>query len=64
MNSQSKLSNRYRYKSVLESHHIATTLKILSKEEFNMLKNVTKEEANIIRKNIINNILATDVASN
>ena len=40
VNSASKLAYRYSDISVLENHHIATTFKIMSYENANILKNL------------------------
>jgi len=54
------LAIRYLDRSPLEQHHIATTFKILKKEEFNIVKNIAKSDYLIFRKNVISNILYTD----
>ena len=46
---------------VLENHHCSVTFKILSKKNSNILSGVSKEKYLIMRKNIISNILATDM---
>ena len=57
----SKLAIRYHDKSVLEQHHIATTLKIVRKKECNIFVNLKFEKIQEIRKCFISNILATDI---
>lgn len=46
---------------VLEQHHIATTFKILLNENFNIFSNLSIEKVKEIRKNMIGNILSTDM---
>jgi hypothetical protein len=59
--SSSKLAIRYNDESVLENHHVSTMFKILLKEKYNILSNLTNEEYNTIRKYSIVNILGTDM---
>jgi hypothetical protein len=61
INSGSKLGTRYNDKSVLESHHAAKTFKILKRDDLNILKNLSPEDLNDLRKKVIANILATDI---
>lgn len=60
INSGDKLSIRYLDKSVLENHHAATTFKILSNPDCDILKNLDKEQHNLVKKYMVHNILATD----
>lgn len=57
----SKLAIRYNDDSVLENHHVSVMYKILSKDKYNILNNVSQEQFNTIRKHVITNILATDM---
>jgi 3''5''-cyclic nucleotide phosphodiesterase. len=56
-----KLAIRYHDKSVLEQHHAATTFKILDDKKYNIFANIKGEEFRKLRKNMISNILATDM---
>ena len=46
----------------MENFHISETYKILKRQGFNIFENYDKEETNMIRKRIIQCILATDVS--
>jgi hypothetical protein len=59
--SSSKLAVRYNDESVLENHHVSTMFKILLKEKYNILENMTNEQYNTVRKFSIANILGTDM---
>ena len=63
INSKSKIAIRYNDISVLENYHIANTFKILKNEKYNILKNFKPEEFRILRRRIIDGILATDMAN-
>jgi hypothetical protein len=63
INARTKYAIRYNDISVLENFHIASSFKILSKDETNILKNFKEEEYRIIRKRIIEGILSTDMAN-
>ena len=63
INARTKYAIRYNDISVLENFHIASSFKILSKDETNILKNFKEEEYKIIRKRIIEGILSTDMAN-
>ena len=63
INARTKYAIRYNDISVLENFHIASSFKILSKDETNILKNFKEEEYRIIRKRIIESILSTDMAN-
>ena len=62
MNSLSKLALRYHDRSVLEQHHIAVTMKLLSKRENNFLESLSDQKFKEFRKMMISNILATDMS--
>jgi len=62
INSRSDLALIYNDTSVLENFHITQTYKILQKKEFNIFENYDREESNILRKRIIQCILATDMS--
>lgn len=61
INSLSSLAIRYNDLSVLENHHIATTFKILMKEGRNMITTSDDKEFRLLRRCVIENILATDM---
>ncbi|EGR32677.1 hypothetical protein IMG5_074870 [Ichthyophthirius multifiliis] len=59
---QSKLAIRYHDKSVLEQHHLAQTFKImLNMKNSNILQNLQMVDFQYIRKQMISNILYTDI---
>jgi hypothetical protein len=49
--------------SVLENYHVAETFEILLKDENNFLCNLTAEEYRLVRRRMIESILATDMAN-
>eukprot|EP01017_Pseudomicrothorax_dubius_P037692 TRINITY_DN5559_c0_g1_i1.p1 TRINITY_DN5559_c0_g1~~TRINITY_DN5559_c0_g1_i1.p1 ORF type:complete len:739 (+),score=98.73 TRINITY_DN5559_c0_g1_i1:186-2402(+) len=59
--SYSSLAIRYNDTSILESHHASTTFKVLLEPRRNILKNVKEDTLKIMRKNMITNIIATDM---
>lgn len=63
INTRSKIAMRYNDISVLENFHIAQTFKLLSIDEYNILKNFKPEEYRILRRRMIEGILATDMAN-
>jgi hypothetical protein len=62
INSQSKLAIRYNDKSVLESYHIAETFKVCQKEDANIFKDLTVDEHKVMRKRMIDCVIATDMS--
>ncbi len=52
----------YNDESVLENHHLAVAFKILQHESRDILKNLTKKQRQIIRKMVIDMVLATDMS--
>ena len=62
INTRSKIAMKYNDISVLENFHIAQTFKLLSIDEYNILKNFKPEEYRILRRRMIEGILATDMA--
>ena len=46
---------------VLENHHAATTIKILTTEGYNILENMKSQDFVKFRKYLIFNILQTDI---
>jgi hypothetical protein len=60
-NTQSPLAMLYNDTSIMENHHCSTTLKILAREECNLMANLTAEQQKANRNRIVNIILATDM---
>ncbi|CAD8127538.1 unnamed protein product [Paramecium sonneborni] len=60
-NSLSQLAIRYHDKVILEQHHAATTIKILRDNQTNILCNFSDQDFRTFRKQLIQNILATDM---
>ncbi|XP_034944709.1 high affinity cAMP-specific and IBMX-insensitive 3',5'-cyclic phosphodiesterase 8 isoform X2 [Chelonus insularis] len=61
-NSDNKLAVLYNDLSVLESHHAAMTFKLtLADDSVNIFKNLERETYRVIRQNIIDMILATEM---
>ncbi|CAD8208983.1 unnamed protein product [Paramecium pentaurelia] len=60
-NSLSTLAIRYHDRVVLEQHHAATTVKILRDSSTNILCNFSDQDFRSFRKQLISNILATDM---
>ena len=63
INTRSKIAMRYNDISVLENFHIAQTFKLLSIDEYNILKNFKPKKYRILRRRMIEGILATDMAN-
>ncbi|CAD8126757.1 unnamed protein product [Paramecium sonneborni] len=61
INSQSKLATRYHDSSPLEQHHAATTIFMLKDQSLNFLSSLTKEQHQLFRRILIDNILYTDI---
>ncbi|KAM3141805.1 hypothetical protein pb186bvf_006127 [Paramecium bursaria] len=57
----SKLAIRYNDESVLENHHVSMTFKIIQKDKYNILNNLSQEQFIKVRKFMVTNILATDM---
>ncbi|XP_051162766.1 high affinity cAMP-specific and IBMX-insensitive 3',5'-cyclic phosphodiesterase 8-like isoform X3 [Leptopilina boulardi] len=61
-NSNNKLAILYNDLTVLESHHASLTFKLtLSDENVNIFKNLEREEYKMLRQNVIDMILATEM---
>jgi hypothetical protein len=58
---RSKIAIRYNDKSVLENYHIANIFKLIKKDEYNIFKPFRPEEYRIMRRRIVEGILATDM---
>lgn len=53
---------RFNDVSVLENHHIAFTFNILSMENYNIFKDLSRTEFKRVRKIMIGAVLATDMS--
>ena len=62
INTGSELALMYNDESVLENHHLAVAFKILQHESRDILKNLSKKQRQIIRKMVIDMVLATDMS--
>ena len=62
VNMQSDLALLYNDSSVLENMHIAEAFKALNKTNCDIFENLSKEEKKIVRKRIIDMVLATDMS--
>jgi hypothetical protein len=62
INKQTDLAVIYNDMSVLENFHISEAFKLLSNPNHNMFTNYNKNEIKIIRKRIVDMILATDMS--
>ena len=58
---RSKIAIRYNDKSVLENYHIANIFKIAKEDKYNIFKPFRPEEYRIMRRRIVEGILATDM---
>ena len=63
INTRSKIAIRYNDKSVLENYHTANIFKLMKDDNYNIFKNFKPEEYRIMRRRIIEGILATDMAN-
>ena len=62
VNSKNELSTIYNDASVLENFHCAKTFQLLENKEINIFSNFSNEDFLLIRKKMIGEILATDMA--
>ena len=62
INSRSKIALRYNDISVLENYHIANIFKLTKDDKLNIFKLFKPEEYRIMRRRIVGEILATDMA--
>ena len=63
INTRSKIAIRYNDKSVLENYHTANIFKLMKDDNYNIFKNFKPEEYRIMRRRIIEGVLATDMAN-
>lgn len=61
VNSMHDLAIMYNDESVLENHHLAVTFKLLQDKSCNFLSNLEKSQMKVLRKIIIDTVLATDM---
>jgi len=59
--SQDPKSILYNDKSILENHHIAQSFMIITRDENNIFSGVSSRQYSILRRNIIDLVLATDM---
>lgn len=52
----------YNDESVLENHHLAVAFKLLQNESNDIFQNIAKKQRQIIRKMVIDMVLATDMS--
>jgi cAMP-specific phosphodiesterase 4 len=63
INDKSPIAITYNDSSVLENYHVSETFKIIIKEENNLLCKLEKEEWRLVRRRMIDCIIATDMAN-
>jgi hypothetical protein len=63
MNKQTELALNYNDISVQENYHISETFKVLKNPKCNILANYNPSEIKLIRKRMVDMILATDMAN-
>jgi hypothetical protein len=62
INKRTKISTRYNDVSVLENFHVSSAFKVISDPSCNIFSDLRIEEYRVIRKRIIECVLATDMA--
>ena len=62
INTGSELALMYNDESVLENHHLAIAFKLLQNGSHDIFANLSKKQRQIIRKMIIDMVLATDMS--
>jgi hypothetical protein len=62
INKRTELSRRYNDISVLENYHISSAFKVISQKNSNIFCDIQNEEYRVIRKRIVECVLATDMA--
>jgi hypothetical protein len=62
INKQTDLALMYNDISVLENYHISETFKFLNNKDLNIFNNYSKDEKKLLRKRIVDMILATDMS--
>jgi len=62
VNKRHDLSLRYNDCSVLENYHVSSAFKVISHKNSNILCDLSNEEYRVVRKRIVECVLATDMA--
>jgi hypothetical protein len=62
INKRTDLSRRYNDISVLENYHISSAFKVISQNNSNIFCDIQNEEYRVVRKRIVECVLATDMA--
>ncbi|MFT7811910.1 cAMP-specific 3',5'-cyclic phosphodiesterase 4D isoform X4 [Arapaima gigas] len=62
INTNSELALMYNDSSVLENHHLAVGFKLLQEENCDIFQNLTKKQKQLLRKMVIDIVLATDMS--
>ena len=62
INKRSELSMRYNDISVLENYHVSSAFKLISQKNSNIFCDIQNEEYRVVRKRIVECVLATDMA--
>uniref|UniRef100_A0A674PK74 Phosphodiesterase n=1 Tax=Takifugu rubripes TaxID=31033 RepID=A0A674PK74_TAKRU len=62
INTNSELALMYNDSSVLENHHLAVGFKLLQDENCDIFQNLTKKQRQLLRKMVIDIVLATDMS--
>ncbi|XP_040270868.1 cAMP-specific 3',5'-cyclic phosphodiesterase 4A isoform X2 [Bufo bufo] len=62
INTNSELALMYNDESVLENHHLAVGFKLLQEENCDIFQNLTKRQRQMMRKMVIDMVLATDMS--
>lgn len=62
INKRSDLSRRYNDVSVLENYHVSSAFKVISQNNSNIFCDIQNEEYRVVRKRIVECVLATDMA--
>eukprot|EP00002_Diphylleia_rotans_P002172 TRINITY_DN11342_c0_g1_i1.p1 TRINITY_DN11342_c0_g1~~TRINITY_DN11342_c0_g1_i1.p1 ORF type:complete len:1723 (+),score=337.99 TRINITY_DN11342_c0_g1_i1:146-5314(+) len=62
VNANTPLAMLYGTSSVMENHHCSVAIHVLTQEENDILASLSKEDAPVVWKTIINTILSTDLA--
>ena len=62
INKRTELSLRYNDISVLENYHVSSAFKVISQNNSNIFCDIQNEEFRVVRKRIVECVLATDMA--
>ena len=62
INKRTELSRRYNDISVLENYHVSSAFKVISQNNSNIFCDIQNEEYRVVRKRIVECVLATDMA--